>query len=242
MIEKIGLADDQYEIVNCLSSLVFDEESHEIRLKAGKQSKDQLFALEVAPIDSNPKYYWIKTDAKKGNKALAFEGILRIKEFDPNAPNQLFILQMVSNYTIESSAVIINNLSGKALDVPHSTRKHGERLICWEKNKRWNQRWHFQKHGKGVLIKSVLTGLCLDIAGEKRDSGAKVVQWEQTGGTNQMWLPEAAHNGTFRFRSIHEPSLFLAIKKQNVNDGGELEVCSENNESMYWRVEGCSPI
>lgn len=100
MIEKIGLADDHYEIVNCLSSLVFDEESHEIRLKAGKQSKDQLFAIEPAPIQSNPKYYWIKTDSKKGNKALAFEGILRIKEFDPNAPNQLFIFQMVSNYTI----------------------------------------------------------------------------------------------------------------------------------------------
>lgn len=45
MIEKIGLGDDHYEIVNCLSSLVFDEESHEIKLKSGKQSSDQLFAL-----------------------------------------------------------------------------------------------------------------------------------------------------------------------------------------------------
>ena len=125
MVEKVGLADDHFEIVNCLSSLVFDEESQEVRLKHGKQSKDQLFALEVAPIESNPKYYWIKTDAKKGNKALAFEGILRIKDFDPNAPNQLFIFQMASNYTIENSAVLVNNLSGKALDVPGSTRKHG---------------------------------------------------------------------------------------------------------------------
>lgn len=45
MIEKIGLEDDHYEIVNCISSFVFDEESKEIRLKPGKGSSDQLFAL-----------------------------------------------------------------------------------------------------------------------------------------------------------------------------------------------------
>lgn len=165
MIEKIGLADDHYEIVNCISSMVFDEESKEIRLKPGKQSSDQLFSLEKAPIQAFHSYYWIKTDAKKGNKAVAFEGILRVHDFDPNSENQLFRIQLVDNYTIENSAVIINNLSGKALDIPNSTRKHGERIVCWEKNKRWNQRWHFQKHGKGVLVKSVLTGQNLDIAG-----------------------------------------------------------------------------
>lgn len=33
MVEKVGQADDQYEIVNCLSTLVFDEDSKEIRLR-----------------------------------------------------------------------------------------------------------------------------------------------------------------------------------------------------------------
>lgn len=136
---------------------------------------------------------------------------------------------------------MINHFSGKALDVPGATFDKGKRLIQWEKNRRWNQRWYFQKHGNGVVIKSVLNNLCLDIAEEKRESGAKVVQWEQTGGKNQQWFPEPAMGGTYKFRSCHEPSLFLAIKKQNVDDGGELEVSADENPTMYWDLEGAKP-
>lgn len=114
-------------------------------------------------------------------------------------------------------------------------------MIQWEKNKRWNQRWRFNRQGKGVIIQSVFNGLSLDIAEEKRESGAKVVQWEQTGGSNQQWFPEQAGNGVYKFRSVHEPSLFLGIKKQNVDNGGQLEVTSEDNPSIYWRVEGAQP-
>ena len=94
-------------------------------------------------------------------------------------------------------------MSGKALDVPGATRKAGERLIQWEKNKRWNQRWHFQKQGKGVVIKSAFNGLCIDIAGESRENGAKVIQWQPTGGSNQQWFPEPCGNGLYKFRSVH---------------------------------------
>lgn len=116
-----------------------------------------------APIQAFHKYYWIKTDGK-GNEALALEGILRYGAFDANAENQLFRLQLVNNNTIQQSAVIINNMSGKALDVPGATQKKGERLLQWEKNKRWNQRWRFVKQGKGVIIQSVFNNLALDIA------------------------------------------------------------------------------
>lgn len=60
MIEKVGQGDDQFEIVNCLSSLVFDIESKEIRLRGGKQNSDQLFRVEPAPIQAFHKYFWIK--------------------------------------------------------------------------------------------------------------------------------------------------------------------------------------
>lgn len=172
---------------------------------------------------------------------MSLEGILRFGSFDPNNESQLFRFEQINNYTIQNSAVLVNNLSGKSLDVPGASYKHGERLIQWEKNRRWNQRWHLQKHGKGVLIKCVHNGLCLDIAAESRENGAKVVQWEQTGGSNQQWFPEPAGNGIYKFRSCHEPSLFLAIKKQDVNNGGLLEVSNEENPSMYWKVEGQQP-
>jgi hypothetical protein len=62
----MGQKEDEYEIVNCLSTYVFDEESNEIRLKFGKQNADQLFSV----VDAGDKHhYWIKTSAK-GDKAL----------------------------------------------------------------------------------------------------------------------------------------------------------------------------
>lgn len=113
-------------------------------------------------------------------------------------------------------------MTGKAIDVPAATRKPGERIIQWKKNARWNQRWQFQRQGKGVIIKSSYNGLCLDIAGESKKSGSEVIQWTHTGGANQQWFPEPCGNGLYKFRSCHEPSLFLAIKNVKSSDGADL--------------------
>jgi beta-galactosidase len=87
--------------------------------------------------------------------------------------------------------VLINKLSGKALDVPGGTFDLEERIIQYEVNRRFNQRWRWIRQDKSCLIQNVLTGLFLDIAGESRSSGAKVIQWSHTGNTNQQWIPEA---------------------------------------------------
>lgn len=243
MVDKVGIGQDHYEIVNCMSGLVCDEESKEVRLKTGKQSKDQLFMLEQAPVQAFHKYYWIKCQ-EKGNKALKMEGILRIDDLNPQDESFLFRFEPVNNFSTQNSAIIVNNFSGKAIDVPGATfefKKGKTNLIQWEKTGRWNQRWTFEKTGKGVVIRSVLTGCCIDIAGENKKTGGHIIQWEKTGGANQTWFPEPSGNGLFKFRSCFEPSLFLAVKKQSVNDGGELETCSEENPSMYWRIEGPKP-
>jgi hypothetical protein len=64
MIEKVKQDDDGYEIVSGPAALVFDEEGKEIRLRWGKQAKDQLFRIVLSPIQAFHKYYWIQTDAK----------------------------------------------------------------------------------------------------------------------------------------------------------------------------------
>ena len=69
MVENVNNKEDGFEIVNCLSGKVFDEEKREIRLRTGKQKKDQLFMLEEAPVQGFHKYYWIKT-SEKGKAAL----------------------------------------------------------------------------------------------------------------------------------------------------------------------------
>lgn len=94
MVEKVGQSEDQFEIVNCLSGLVWDEEDGEVRLKQGKQKGDQLFSVEKAPMEGNA--FWIKCSSK-GDTAVALEGILRYKAFDPNSEAQIFMINQAKN-------------------------------------------------------------------------------------------------------------------------------------------------
>lgn len=159
MIEKVGAGDDEFEIVNCQSNLVWDEEGYEVRLRFGKQASDQLFKVEKIG-----NAFWFKT-SEKGDKAVALEGVLRYKPFDPNAINQLFYIVPVNNCNgLNETCILVNAYSGKAVDVPGASFEHGERLITYEKNKRFNQRWRWvDSYGGGYLLQSVLNGQCIDI-------------------------------------------------------------------------------
>lgn len=237
MIEKVGHGEDEFEIVNCQSNLVWDEEGDEVKLRFGKQSSDQLFKVERYQNNS----FWFKTSAK-GDKAIALEGVLRHKKFDPNVLNQLFFIVPVNNSTpLNETCVLVNANSGKAVDIPGATFQHGERLIQYEKNKRFNQRWRWAKQGQAWILQSVLNGQALDIAEEKKTNGSKVVQWDRTGNTNQQWAPVPAGAGVWKIKSIHAPGLFLSIYENNVNDGGKLEISDGDKPSQYWRIEGFVP-
>lgn len=162
MVEKVGAGDDEYQIVNCLSTYVCSVEDKQIRLTYGKQSKGQLFRVQHAPVVAYYKYYWIKSS--KGDEAITLEGILRFAEFDPYSQLQLFRFDRVSNKDIQQSTLIINNITGKLIDVPKATRQKGERIIQWQRNNRWNQRWRLIKSGNGIIIESFYNGLVLDIS------------------------------------------------------------------------------
>jgi hypothetical protein len=69
MIERVGLGEAEYELVNCVSTLVCTVDSKEMILRFGKQSKSQLFRVEPAPIEAFYKYFWIKN--QKGDEAMA---------------------------------------------------------------------------------------------------------------------------------------------------------------------------
>ncbi len=200
-------------------------------------SKDQLFKVERHQNNS----FWFKTSAK-GAEAVALEGVLRYKKFDPNVLSQLFYIVPVNNSTpLNETCILVNANSGKAVDIPGATFEHGERLIQYEKNKRFNQRWRWVKHGAGYLLQSVLNGQCIDIADEKKTSGAKVVQWDKTGGSNQQWAPVPAGPGVWRIKSIHAPGMFLSIKDNDVDDGGKLQISDGDAPGQGWRIEGFVP-
>lgn len=71
----------------------------------------------------------------------------------------------MDSLTINNSVIIMSSVGEKVLDVPSSSMKAGERIITWDKNGRWNQRWVLQAKGKGFVIRNLFTKMVLDIAG-----------------------------------------------------------------------------
>lgn len=170
MVQKIGSYGTQYEIICCASDFVFDENNGEIVLKNGKQSKTQLFRLQPVTATNLHTYYTIES-VYRPEYALSLEGNLRLSIIDPNSASQQFRFEECSNLTILNSCVLINNFCERAVDVPESSDKQGERIAVWDKNYRWNQRWYFHKVQPNVyMIKSVINGLVLDIAGGSKQS------------------------------------------------------------------------
>lgn len=236
MIEKVGHGEDDFEIVNCQSNFVWDQEWSEVKLRFGKQSSDQLFKVEKV----NNGCFWFKTNAK-GNTAVALEGVLRHKDFDPNAINQLFYIVPVNNCNgLDHTSILINNHSGKALDVPGASFEHGKRLIAWEKNKRFNQRWRWVDYGGAYLLQSVLNGHCVDIAAQAKEPESDVIQWDKTGGANQRWRVIPQGQGLYRIESVHASGQFLAIHNNDYDNGGKIEI-NNQGPSTLWRIEGHVP-
>ena len=133
--------------------------------------------------------------------------------------------------------MIINFNSGKALDIPFSTFDPDTRLIQYSLNKRFNQRWVFVRCGNGYLIKSLFNELVLDIANESKEGGSEVITWKETGRSNQLWMPQpAGTNCCYKLASLHAPGMYLCIKKQSMDDYGELEIWDHENPSMYWKI------
>ena len=100
----------QFEIVHCKSGLVMDEEKKEVKLKVGKQKKDQLF--EVVPYTGQAfhKYYYLKTGEKK-DQSLYLDGILRIAPLQEGNDQFLFRLDQLIIITKLSKRVLSSEIT-----------------------------------------------------------------------------------------------------------------------------------
>ena len=184
-IDQINNAD--CEFVNALCSYCFDEEKGEIRLKKGKQKDDQLFSIERVAFEGFYDYYWIKTE-KHGKKAVCLQGVLKYVSFDDKDENQMFRFEaIVSNQELDNTALMLNVASGKVLDVPEASRKEGVAVAQYSKNRRFNQRWIFERGDGGIVIRNLNSKLVLDVEGESKKPGTRVIQWRDTGKSNQAW-------------------------------------------------------
>ncbi|GIF13942.1 RICIN domain-containing protein [Actinoplanes teichomyceticus] len=87
---------------------------------------------------------------------------------------------------------LINERSGKCLDVKYGSKTDGADVIQWRCHDGDNQKWTpiliAQAGGRNYfLIKNKGSGKCLDVKGSDVGDGADVIQWRCRSSKNQEW-------------------------------------------------------
>lgn len=97
---------------------------------------------------------------------------------------------------------IINQGSGKALDISQESRRGGGNAIQWPYKSSKNQQFYLKDLGSGYWsLQAAHSGLVLDVSNESTDNGANIIQWRYHGGSNQQWLLKEADGGAFNIIS-----------------------------------------
>ncbi|WP_407840811.1 non-reducing end alpha-L-arabinofuranosidase family hydrolase [Streptomyces sp. DSM 116496] len=105
---------------------------------------------------------------------------------------------------VNTSYVLVNRNSGKALDVYNLSTDDGARITQWTRNDQNQQVWQFVDSGGGYYrIKSRHSGKVLDVSGRSTANGAAIVQWADLNGTNQQWRPADSSDGYVRLIARH---------------------------------------
>lgn len=95
-------------------------------------------------------------------------------------------------YSPEGSYSIINQLSGKSIDIDWGAREtDGAKVQVWDFYTSTNQRFKLVPQNDGTfMFQAVISSKYLDVSGWSSQSGAPIIQWTFTGGDNQRFFLE----------------------------------------------------
>ncbi|MER5275750.1 family 20 glycosylhydrolase [Streptomyces sp. NPDC002809] len=154
----------------------------------------------------------VRLTAVSAANGLPYAGAAELTLLRPAAP--------AAPATQGSTFHLLNALSGKAVDVPASTKVPGARLGTWAPHDGSNQRFTAQAGpDDGHTLRNAGNGLCLDVEGGGTAAGAAVIQWTCTGADNQRWSVTPAPAGGFTLTSARSG---LALTSSGTGDGAPL--------------------
>ncbi|MFI5808325.1 RICIN domain-containing protein [Streptomyces sp. NPDC051561] len=93
---------------------------------------------------------------------------------------------------------VVNEATGKRLDVANASVENGTRIQQWRANNFGAQEWIIERHPDApgrVSLVSWISGLLLEVADGSAEEGARVQQWEDTDSPGQWWQLEPAPLG-----------------------------------------------
>lgn len=143
--------------------------------------------------------------------------------------------------TITSGAVyrLVNQCSGKVLDVSEISQANGAIVHQWTDVNGLNQRWRIESTDSGFYkLTAQHSGKSLDVREAKTSNGAVVHQWDYWGGNNQQWRITSTGNGYYKLQPRHALSKALDVQWASTDNGAQVQLWTDNGScAQRWRVE-----
>ncbi|MCX5388589.1 RICIN domain-containing protein [Streptomyces sp. NBC_00094] len=134
---------------------------------------------------------------------------------------------------------VVNQHSGKVLDVSGVSSADGADVIQWPWNGGDNQRWSVQPGYDGSFrLRNVHSGRVLDNPGASPTDGQALDQWTNTDSPNQWWRLEPAPAGG-RYHLVNVSSgLYADVENGSVSDGARIvQRAASGAPGQEWRLE-----
>lgn len=118
---------------------------------------------------------------------------------------------------------LVNEGSGKYLDVSYGGRTNGTNIIQWSSSGRTNQQFILTHLGNGQwTITGVDSKLVADVWGGERGDGYTIHQWEyledpydKTKNDNQKWTLTQTSSGAYQVKAVHSDKLMTVANDYN---------------------------
>jgi len=147
--------------------------------------------------------------------------------------------------TVDTSAsyVLVNQNSGKALDVTHDdsattttdeSKVDGAKVMQWTRDDRLSQQWQFVDSGSGYYrLKNRNSGKVLDVPSFSTTDGTVLDQWSDTNGTNVQFSFSESSGGLVRLINNNSGKA-VSVKDSSTTDGADV-VQSTNSDGTNQR-------
>ncbi|OCT12584.1 hypothetical protein A8709_32745 [Paenibacillus pectinilyticus] len=233
-----------YAIVNANSGLVLDvvngstANGAQIQQYNWSGADSQLWKLE----DRGNHYYSIRS--KISNKVIdipnASTTITNIQQYDYNGSDaQLFTFgdQFSTPIVSGASYKLINENSGKALDVYTASTAPGTKVQQYMDNGGSAQRWKIDDQGNGAYsLTAECSNLVLDVVNGSTSDGAGVQQYTWNGSAAQKWNIINVGNGYYQLINTNSGKA-LDVANGSTADGGTVQQYSSNGSpAQLWRL------
>ncbi|WP_331726465.1 RICIN domain-containing protein [Streptomyces uncialis] len=130
---------------------------------------------------------------------------------------------------------LVNNNSGKVLEVYGGGTANGAGVVQWEYNGANWQYWNVTFGGTLTLITNHNSGKCLEVHGGGTANGAGVVQWDCNGQNWQKWRVTPNGDGTYRITNHNSGKCLEVHGGGTANGAGVVQWdCNGANWQKWW--------